>query len=72
MHATETRETRVVLVDGSPVLPRLAQRVRLGLVLKQVGDLPDQGSQGIGRCVGEQSEEGIDELGSCDFGLSVI
>lgn len=41
MHAAQAREGWVVLVDGAPILPCLAQRIALGAVLEKVGYLAD-------------------------------
>lgn len=71
MHATEAGKAGVVFVDGAPVLPCLAEVVGLGLVVEEVGYFADQGAEGIGRDVGEEGEEGVDELGAREAPLAV-
>lgn len=63
VHAAQAGETGVVLVDSAPVGPGLADGVRLGLVFEEIGDLADQGAEGVRGGVGEESEEGVDEPG---------
>lgn len=62
LHAAEPGQTRVVFVDGAPVLPRLAEAVRLGLVLEQVCHLPRHGAQRVGGNIGKERKERVDEL----------
>ena len=71
VHAAETGQTGIVLVDSPPILPRLTEVSSLLLVLKQVRHLSYQSTQSVGRCVGEQGEEGVHELRSCELALVV-
>lgn len=59
MHSTEVWQAGIVLIDGTPVLPRLAQVIGLVPLLKKVGNLPDQCAKGIRRHVCEESKEGF-------------
>jgi hypothetical protein len=71
MHATETWQRGIVLVDGTPVLPGTQEGTGLGLVLEEVCHLTDQCAKSCSRCVGKKGKEGIYEQLGCDRALVI-